>query len=122
MDTSPSGSEGLLSQEEQALLQRVSRSKVWRLIMDALVAEREALFSGHSTLPGLTGQPATNESLWKVQGAILLVQYLLQNGPAFVVWYQRFKEAQEDTKKAKPKMPEREYNPTALNEPPDFDL
>jgi hypothetical protein len=116
----------LLSPDEEALLKKVSRSQLWRLIMDALVAQREALFSGHSTLPGLSGQPATNESLWRSQGAILLIQYLLQNGPAFVVYYQRHRDEQEaerQAKKVKATNAEREFNPASpMNERPEFDI
>jgi len=117
--------DGIFNTDELALLNRISRSKLWRLLQDAMVGEREALFSGHSTIAGLHGQPSTNEALWQSRGAILLIQYLLQNGPLFVVLYQRQREADEQerlSRKAIQKMPEREYNPTPLNETPDFDL
>jgi hypothetical protein len=115
----------IFNADELNLLNRIGKSKLWRLMQDALVGAREDLFSGTSQIYGLHGQPSTNEALWQNRGATLLIQYLLQNGPLFVVLYQRQKEADEQeriSRKAKQKMPEREYTPTALTETPDFDL
>lgn len=122
--------DGILTPEEIQLLKRVSRSKVWRLITDALCLEREQLFAGNSSISGLSGHPTTTEQLWQNRGAILLIQHLLQVGPQFVIWYQRHMEAKEtdrvQRRVSKDAQPEREYAPgeatDGLHEQPDFDL
>lgn len=118
---------GLLTQEEQDLLRRVERSKVWRLMRDSLCWQRELLFSGNSAIPGLAGQPSNSEALWANRGAILLVQHLLQEGPKLVIWYTRYMVEQQEEKaraKAPVKTPEREYAPgsNGLDERPEFDI
>lgn len=130
MAMSPSVDQPVLKDEEIALLKRVQRSKVWRLITDALCLEREELFSGNSSISGLGGHAGTTEQLWKAQGAILLIQHLLQEGPQLVIWYQRHMEALETAKAerrvGKDATTEREYVPgetrEGLHEPPSFDL
>lgn len=118
--------DGLLTQEEQDLLRRVERSKVWRLQRDAMCLEREELFNGTSSIQGLSGQPTTNEALWMNRGAILLLQHYLREGPRFVVWYQRHVAEQAEKRAAARgtvKAPEREYSPQpGFDEQPDFDL
>ena len=119
--------DGLLTQDEEALVGRIERSKVWRLLRDSLCLDREELFSGNSGVPGLTGQPETNQAMWMQRGAILYIQHLLQGGPRLVVWYERHM-ADEREKKAREKgtvkKTEREYSPhPELQErPDDFDL
>lgn len=117
---------GLLTPDEEELLRRVERSKVWRLIRDALCMEREQLFGGNSTISGLSGHPNRNEALWTSRGAILLIQHLLQEGPRLVIWYQRYM-AEQAERKARDKgtvaRPEREFSPRSdLDDKPDFDL
>jgi hypothetical protein len=115
---------GLLTVDEEQLLRRITTSKVWRLIQDALVKTREDLFAGFSTIAGLDTQPTTQETLWINRGAILLAQHLLREGPLFVIWYQRHMAAETEAKalqKASP-LPEREYEPSPFREKPDFDL
>lgn len=114
---------GLFTPEESALVQSVLHSETWRLIEDALTKAREDLFSGLSTIPGLSGQPEGNQALWQNRGAILLIQHLLREGPNLVIWYNRFmatQPAQKPRERAVPKGPEREYVPG--DEGPDFNL
>jgi hypothetical protein len=122
--------DGILTPEEQALLKKVKRSQVWRLVMDALCYERELLFGGNSSISGLNGLPDSTERLWKIHGAILLIQHLLQEGPQLVIWYRRHMDALETAKQerraGKDATVEREYAPgettDGLHEPPSFDL
>lgn len=116
---------GLLSPDEEELLRRVERSRVWKLIRDALCLEREQLFGGNSTISGLSGHPATTEALWTSRGAILLIQHLLQEGPRLVIWWQRFMVEQAERKareKSTVPTPEREFSPLSLDDKPEFDL
>ncbi len=125
----PSG-EGLLSQEEEQLLARIERSRVWKLIRDALCLERERLFSGCSHVSGLEGQPKTNEALWMNRGATMMAQWLLQESPKFVIWYRRFMAEKAEKRATSEKASElvatdrieREYSARPAAEPPDFDL
>jgi len=125
---SPNPDEGLITDEEAALLKSVLNSRVWRLIADMLMGEREALFRGNSSVTGLEGQPGSNEHLWKVQGAILLIQHLLQQAPRSVIWWRRYMDEQTTTraarKKARVKGTEREYtpDPAVAPESPEFDI
>jgi hypothetical protein len=110
----------ILTQDEEVLLLRVSRSKVWRLIRDALCLEREELFAGNSSISGLSGHPSTPEALWQNRGAILLIQHLLREGPRCVIWYNRYVAAKaEEQRQRNPKAPEREFGQTDL---PNFDM
>lgn len=126
MFPSDSEEQSLLSPDEETLLRSITRSKVWRLIQDALIKAREDLFAGTSTVHGLSGQPTTNEALWANRGATLLVQHLLQEGPLFVIWSKRSMDAQAEEKaarKATVGMPEREYVPSGIKtDAPDFDI
>lgn len=72
--------DGLFSDDEKRLLQSVRRSKMWRLIQEALVVEREGLFSE---------EPKSTEELWRNRGRLEEVQRLLHQGPLLVVFYQR---------------------------------
>lgn len=116
----------LVTPEDVALVKAVLNSRVWRLLCDSLVAEREALFSGRSNVAGLSGLPATTESLWKAHGAILLIQHLLQEAPRNVVWWRHFMDEQKSHGRKKsrtPKAPEREYRPDPdLTAPAEFDI
>lgn len=118
--------DGLLTQDEEALVTRIERSRIWRLLRDTLCWEREALFSGTSNVQGLLGQPDTNQALWSNRGAILLIQHLLQEGPRLVVWYERYMAEQREQKareKGTVKKTEREYSShPELQEPDNFDL
>jgi hypothetical protein len=133
MSSSPSDSpvgaavdEPLFTDEDAALVKAVLNSRVWRLLCDSLVAEREALFSGRSNVAGLAGHPSTTEALWKAHGAILLIQHLLQEAPRNVVWWRHYMDEQKSqrrTKSRRPKSPEREYRPDPdLNTPTEFDI
>lgn len=110
---------GLFSQEEQALVRRVERSQVWRLIRDTLAHERELLFAT---------DPKTTEELWAQRGAISQVTRLLREGSSLVVYYQRFMAAEAERKAAEQRQTavargERVYTPgSAAEEPPQFDL
>lgn len=114
---------GLLSPDEEALLKRVERSQLWRLIKDALCFEREQRFSA---------EPATDQALWKNWGAIEMIQYLLQNSGMFVIRYRRYMDAQEESKlrekaaavlASQPAPAERTFDSQrSTPEPPTFDL
>lgn len=119
--------DGLLTPDEQELLRRIERSRVWRLIRDSLCLLREELFAGTSSVSGLVGQPETNQALWQHRGAILLIQHLLQEGPRCVVWYERYMAEQREQRvreKGTVKAPEREFSshPELQATPDDFDL
>lgn len=72
---------GLYSKAENDQIAAIQRSDVWQAVQDALCWRREQLFG-----EGITDTSA----LWKNRGAIEEIQALLQNGPRFVVDYQRF--------------------------------
>ena len=100
---------GLFSLEEQATLKAVERSKIWRLVRDALMFDREQL---------LSSQPATSEALWLRWGEITRLSRLLREGPQFVIFYRRAMEA-----KARAKTEEDATEPgiPGTAEPPNFD-
>lgn len=77
---------GLFSKRELEILRTVSRSKVWRLMRDALCLERERLFNL---------EPATSNELWAQRGAIKQVNRLLHQGPHLAVYYDRHVRDQE---------------------------
>src|SRR5882724_3849036 len=118
--------EAIFTQEEIALVKSLERSRPWRLIRDALCLERENRFK---TL----AEGAEPFLIAKQTGAIELIQWLLQEGPRFVVWYRRYMDAQEDAGvkararkrldeservEAAPPEVERTYDPSP--EPPEF--
>lgn len=131
MATSPSGNghdaaeAALFSDEEAALVRSVERSRVWKLLRDALCYEREKRFQE-------LGESNETSLVLKKAGAIELIQWLLQEGPRFVVWYRRYMDAQEDTtvrERARKRLVETEeaaslaervYDPS-LQSPPDPD-
>lgn len=126
----PSDSDGLLTPDEQTLLRSVARSRVWKLVQDALFKAREDLFAGMSSIPGLDGEPTTPEALFKNRGAILLVQHLLREGPLFVIWYTRQMEQQREERILKQQATagptEREFPPRdsafTADKPDGFDI
>jgi len=74
-------SSGIYTEQEEAIIRSVSRSKVWRLIRDALCYERECLYNRRA---------ATTEELWTREGELRQVQRLLRQGPHLVVLYDRY--------------------------------
>ena len=113
--------DGILSEEELALIKQVQRSRIWRLCMDALCHRREELFAD---------EPASTEELWQNRGAIKEVQRLLREGPLLMVYYRRYmaeqaegkaRERAERVQTAEPG--EREYaTPGASEEAPQLDM
>lgn len=90
----PSEDAPLYTAEELAEVEKVRKSRLWRLITDALCYRREQLFSATA---------ATSNDLWKQKGAIEEIQALLQRGPLLVVEYQRYMKAnQGDTSPPNP--------------------
>lgn len=82
---------GLYTDREQAIYRTVSRSKVWRLMRDALCLERERL---HARLPD-PDAPGADRRLWQREGELTQVQRLLRLGPHLVVAYDRYLRDQE---------------------------
>lgn len=72
---------GLFTPEEQALLQRVKDSDLWRLFAMALAEDRESLLR----MP----PPQTNEALNQRWGALTQLTRWLESGPTIVVHHSR---------------------------------
>lgn len=66
---------------EAQLLKTVTRSKIWRLMRDALCLERERIYNR---------RPTATEELWAREGELRQVQRLLHQGPQLVVLYDRY--------------------------------
>lgn len=98
----------MYSPEDLALLERVSRSKLWQLLCDALAFRREQLFSQSIT---------RTEDLWRNRGALEEVQTLLHKGPTFVLLWQRHMRAEAHAKSESPVA-----SPITRDDDPDFDL
>src|SRR6516165_11683112 len=114
---SPADGDGLLTQDEQAIMRRVERSRVWRLLRDAMGWEREEL---------LRQEPQDDRQLWKTWGKIELLGRLLQDSPRNVIWYTRFMKQREEeavlpASKQAPE-PERTFDPDGFPEKPQFDM
>jgi len=83
--------DGGYTPDEQDLMRRVARSKVWRIVRDAMALERERV---------LAATPTTQIEIAMSWGAVAMLQHLLQAGPRFVVHYQRDMQAREEAKAA----------------------
>ena len=93
------------NEREAQIRKSVERSKIWRLIRDALCLERERIYDR---------RPQTTEELWAREGELRQVQRLLRQGPNLVVIYDRYAREQ----RAKGAIPiEAEPRP---GEPPDL--
>jgi hypothetical protein len=62
--------------EDRVLLDKIRDSELWRTIRIAIEQEREAL---------LQTQPETNKILWRREGAMQMLTYLMHHGPTLVV-------------------------------------
>lgn len=91
MATSPSD-DAIFNDEELRLLASVRRSKVWRLMQEALIKEREDV---QTRTPGMD-----LGSLAYARGQLDEVTRLLHEGPMLVVYYQRSMRAEQQAKNA----------------------
>jgi hypothetical protein len=66
--------------EDVALQHRIEQSEFWRLLQRALSEVREQV---------LQTTVLTNEQLWRREGAIGQLTYLLHHTPVLVVWQHR---------------------------------
>lgn len=104
-----SPSDDIMSDEEaQRLLRSVQRSKVWRLVQEALIKERENI---RLRTPGMD-----LGSLAYARGQEDEVTRLLHEGPMLVVYYQRSMRAEQQAKNA----PSQQDEP--LYDGPSFDV
>lgn len=81
----------IYSPDEEKLIAAVKRSRMWKLIRDALVYERERLYCA---LPDADALGA-DRRLWMRQGEMAVVQRLLHQAPHLVVIYDRYRRDQE---------------------------
>ena len=84
--------DGLFNAEELRLLASVRRSKVWRLLEEALIKEREDI---QTRTPGMD-----LGSLAYTRGQQDEVTRLLHEGPMLVVYYQRSMRDEQQAKNA----------------------
>lgn len=103
--------DGTFSDEELALIKSVERSKLWRLIRDALALERERLFQRPPSLDN-------DRDIWKQRGALDEVNRLLRNGPHLVVFYERHVRAMREAKAAGKPLPDVTPVPSVGDAPP----
>lgn len=80
-ETETTEQEAAREAREAKLLATVSRSKIWRLMRDALCLERERIYNR---------RPTSTEELWAREGELRQVQRLLHQGPHLVVLYDRY--------------------------------
>jgi len=73
--------------EDRALLERVKASEFWRIVQVAITEEREALFQT---------TPNTNEILWRREGALQMLTYLLHHLPTLVLLTSRRERRKRD--------------------------
>ena len=99
---------GLFSPEEQSIIRTINKSKIWRLMRDALCLERERLFNRTPSL-------ANDREVWIREGALQQVQRLLREGPHLAVYYDRYMRAQAEQGAGKPQ-PSSDYSPPSLEE------
>lgn len=84
----PESSDGLFTPHELTILKSVSRSKIWRLLRDALCLEREKLFSRQPSFDN-------DREIWLREGELRAVNRLLQQGPHLAVYYDRYVRSQD---------------------------
>jgi hypothetical protein len=73
--------------EDRALLERIRGSELWRTMQLAITEERETLFQT---------SPLSNELLWRREGALQMLTYLLHQLPTLVVLTSRRERRKRD--------------------------